>query len=185
MKPALLCDKSLDQLVIVDMQERLCGAMDQAALRDIVRNCGILLQAAKLLEIPAIHTEQYPQGLGKTLPELSPWLPPEGRVEKTCFSCCEESDFGAKLDDTRSQVVLAGTEAHVCILQSALQLQEMGHGVFVVEDAVISRNPANKANALERLRQAGVVVTSTESVVFEWLKVAEGVAFKQIAQLIK
>lgn len=185
MKPALLSSKTRDQLVIVDMQERLCGAMDPAALAEVVKNCGVLLQAAKLLQIPALFTEQYPQGLGRTLPYLAQWLPEDGHVEKTTFSCCEESDFSAKLDDTRPQIVLAGTEAHVCILQTALQLQEMSHAVYVVEDAIISRNPANKANALDRLRQAGVVVTNTESVVFEWLQVAEGDAFRQIAKLIK
>lgn len=185
MKTAQLSSRARDQLVIVDMQSNLCGAMDPAAMRDVIRNCSILLQAAKLLNVPALHTEQYPRGLGSTLPELAQWLPADSRVEKTTFSCCEESDFSAKLDDTRPQIVLAGTEAHVCILQTALQLQEMSHTVFVVEDAIISRNPANKANALDRLRQAGVVVTNTESVVFEWLQVAEGDAFKQIAKLIK
>jgi nicotinamidase-related amidase len=106
-------------------------------------------------------------------------------VEKTCFSCCEESDFGAKLDDTRPQVLLAGMESHICVLQTALQLHEMKRQVFVVEDAVLSRNPANKANALDRLRQAGVIVTNTESVVFEWLRVAEGGAFKQLSRLLR
>jgi nicotinamidase-related amidase len=81
--------------------------------------------------------------------------------------------------------MLAGMEAHICVLQTALQLQESGKQVFVVEDAVISRDPANKTNALLRLRQAGVIVSNTESVVFEWLKVAEGDAFKQISRLIR
>ena len=76
-------------------------------------------------------------------------------------------------------------EAHICILQTALQLQESGRQVFVVEDAVLSRREANKQNALARLRQAGVIVTNTESVVFEWLKVAEGDAFKQISKLVR
>lgn len=185
MKTALLSSKTRDQLVIVDMQARLCDAMDPAALSEVIRNCSILLQASKLLEVPALYTEQYPHGLGPTLPELAQWLPTDSRVEKTCFSCCEESDFSAKIDDTRPQIVLAGAEAHVCILQTALQLREMSHAVFVVEDAIISRNPANKANALNRLRQAGVVVTNTESVVFEWLAIAEGDAFKQISRLVR
>lgn len=186
MNRAILCQKAESQLVLIDMQQRLGSVMDQAALQATLKNCAILLQAARLLEIPTIYTEQYPQGLGTTMAELAPWLPTENRVEKTCFSCCEESDFCAKLDDTLPQIVLAGMEAHICVLQTALQLQEMGrHHVFVVEDAVISRNPAHKANALERLRQASVIVTNTESVVFEWLKVAEGDAFKQISKLVK
>jgi nicotinamidase-related amidase len=182
---AALSYREESQLVIVDMQDKLCGAMDQDALQPVVRNCATLLQAARLLNIPALYTEQAPAKLGATLPDLTQWLEPSSRVEKTCFSCCEESDFCAQLDDTRSQVVLAGTETHVCVLQTALQLQEMKHRVFVVEDAVISRSPAHKTNALDRLRQAGVIVTNTESVIFEWLKVAEGDAFRQIAKLVK
>lgn len=185
MSAGFISDRYDSQLVLVDVQEKLCTAMPPAALQLMLRNCDILLQAAQLLNIPAIHTEQYPKGLGATLPELAKWLDPAACIEKTCFSCCEDSAFCDHLDDTRRQVVLAGMEAHICVLQTALQLQEMGRRVFVVEDAVISRNPASHANAMARLRQAGVIVSTTESVVFEWLKVAEGDAFKQIARLVR
>jgi len=177
--------RSLSQLAVVDVQEKLCGAMDAEALQALVRNCRILLQAAQLLEIPVIHTEQYPKGLGGTIAELGDWLKLEGAVEKTCFSCCDESTFRARLHRDRPQIILAGMEAHICVLQTALQLHEAGRQVFVVEDAVLSRRDANKQNALARLRQAGVIVTNTESVVFEWLKVGEGDAFKQISKLVR
>ena len=173
------------QLVLIDIQEKLASVMPQALLPAMLRNCTLLLQAAQLLNVPAIHTEQYPKGLGATLPELGQWLKAESCVQKTCFSCCEESAFRDQLDNTRQQVILAGMEAHICVLQTALQLHTLGRQVYVVEDAVISRHPANHANAMSRLRHAGVVVTNTESVVFEWLKVAECDAFKQIARLIK
>jgi len=185
MNTASLCARGLSQLAVVDVQEKLCGAMDPAALQDLVKNCGILLQAAQLLEIPVVHTEQYPKGLGPTLPALGAWLKPEAAVVKNCFSCCAESAFRAQLHRDRPQIILAGMEAHICILQTALQLLESGRQVFVVEDAVLSRLDANKQNALARLRQAGVTVTNTESVVFEWLKVAEGDAFKQISKLVR
>jgi nicotinamidase-related amidase len=185
MNPAAICQRDASQLVIVDMQQRLGDAMDQDAFRSVVKSCAILLQAAKLLNIPALFTEQYPKGLGATLPELTQWLSPENRVEKTSFSCCEDDGFLALLADSRPQVVLAGMEAHICVLQTALQLQETHHRVYVVEDAVISRNPANKANALQRLRQNGVIVGSTESLVFEWLRTAEHEAFKQISRLVQ
>lgn len=185
MSRTAMCDSSASQLAIIDVQDRLSGVMVPDALAAMTKNCGILLQAARLLDIPSLYTEQYPRGLGATLPYLTQWLAPETRVEKTSFSCCEESEFCALMDDTRPQIVLAGMEAHICILQTALQLQEMHHQVFVVEDAVISRSPANKANALDRLRQAGVIVTTTESVIFEWLKVAEGEKFKAISQLVR
>ena len=186
MQPALISNKLLDQLVIVDVQERLCGAMPQDELQEVIRNCGILLQAAKLLAIPVICTEQVPSKLGPTLPQLAQWLPAGNVLEKVSFSCCGEIDFLARIDTSRPQIVLAGMEVHVCVLQTALQFLENGHQrVFVAEDAVISRNPAHKANALARLRQAGAVVTNTESVVFEWLRVAEGDAFRQIARLVR
>lgn len=180
-----VCSRGLSQLAVVDVQEKLCAVMNPEALGEVVNNCGILLQAAQLLGIPAIHTEQYPKGLGPTLAALGAWLTPEAAVEKTCFSCCDESAFRARLPRDRPQIVLAGMEAHICVLQTALQLQESGRQVFVVEDAVLSRRDANKQNALARLRQAGVIVTNTESVVFEWLKVAEGDAFKQISKLVR
>lgn len=185
MKPGLVSDRLDSRLVLIDVQEKLCAAMPQPALQTLLKNCDILLQAAQLLDIPALHTEQYPKGLGTTLPALAQRLDPAMRVEKTCFSCCEESAFANLLDDMRNQIVLTGMEAHICILQTALQLKENGHQVFVVEDAVLSRNPANHANAMARLRQAGVVVSNTESVVFEWLKVAQGDAFKQISRLLR
>jgi nicotinamidase-related amidase len=181
----LVSQRETSLLVIVDVQEKLSSVMDSVALAAIVKNCHILMQAAQLLEIPIICTEQYPQGLGATLPELAQDLDAYPHIEKTCFSCFDSSPFRSRLRGDRPQIVLAGMEAHICVLQTALQLQESGKQVFVVEDAVISRNPANKANALLRLHQAGVIVSNTESVVFEWLKVAEGDAFKQISRLVR
>ena len=180
-----LSKHQFSHLVIIDMQERLASAMPGDALQNVVKNCGILLQAAALFEVPALYTEQYPKGLGKTHPDLMQWLSAKPRVEKTAFSSCDEPTFCRQLTSDRPQVVLAGMEAHICILQTALALQAMGRLVFVAEDAVLSRSPSNKANALDRLRQAGIVVSNTESIVFEWLGAAEGEAFKQISRLIR
>lgn len=185
MKNSQLSQRQFSHLVIIDMQERLANAMPSDALQAVTRNCGVLLQAAALLEVPALYTEQYPKGLGKTLPDLMQWLGDKPRIEKTTFSSCDEPKFCRQLTSDRPQVVLAGMEAHICILQTALALQAMGRIVFVAEDAVLSRNPSHKANALDRLRQAGIVVSNTESIVFEWLGAAEGEAFKQISRLIR
>lgn len=185
MSGPLTCDQGAGQLVLVDVQEKLCSAMPPADLAKLLKNCATLLQSAALLEVPAIVTEQYPKGLGTTHAELTPFLNATPRVEKTCFSCCDEPEFRQKLQGDRPQIILAGMESHICVLQTALQLQAAGKQVFVVEDAVLSRHPDNKANALARLRQAGGIVTNTESVVFEWLKVAQGDAFKQISRLIR
>jgi nicotinamidase-related amidase len=181
----LTAQRETSQLVVVDVQEKLSSVMQAPDLASAVKNCGILMQAAKSLEIPIIVTEQYPKGLGATLAELSAYVDSSQRIEKICFSCFDSSPFRSRLRGDRPQIMLAGMETHICVLQTALQLQESGKQVFVVEDAVISRDPANKTNALLRLRQAGVIVSNTESVVFEWLKVAEGDAFKQISRLIR
>lgn len=185
MKHSLIAKRSHSQLVIVDVQEKLAAAMPAEAIQSVAINCSILLQAAALLQIPSLYTEQYPQGLGGTLPELLPYLSSKTRVEKITFSCCDELKFNRQLAVDRPQVILAGLETHICILQTALQLEALGRQVFVVEDAVFSRNAEHKANALSRLRHAGVIVSNTESVVFEWLGAAEGAAFKKISQLVR
>jgi nicotinamidase-related amidase len=177
-------DRNQCQLVIVDMQTKLSSVMNEH-IAEVVKNCAILLQSAALLEIPSIITEQYPKGLGPTVPELSPYILGKKIVEKTAFSCCGEPTFSAQLLGDRTQVVLAGMEAHICVLQTALDLLAQGKTVFVLEDAVISRKPENKRNALNRMREAGVIISNTESWVFECLKVAQGDTFKKISQLIR
>lgn len=181
----LKADVTLSQLVIVDMQSRLAAVMPQDAMQAVLKNCSILAQAARLLNVPTIMTEQYPKGLGHTMPELSALIPDLHAVEKMAFSCLAEPRFTRQLTSDHAQIVLAGMETHICVLQTALDLIHTGKKVFVAEDAVISRNPVNKANALARMRDAGCVITNTESVVFEWLAVAEGEAFKTISKLIR
>lgn len=173
--------------MIVDVQERLAQAMEAQAMQRVAKRCGLLLQAAELLEIPALYTEQYPKGLGATLPELSALLAGKPRIEKTAFSCCEVLSFRSHLSQDRPHIILAGMEAHICILQTAMQLkqQDPQREIFIAEDAVISRNSSARINALERLRTAGVIVSNSESIVFEWLGKAEGEVFKQISRLLR
>lgn len=165
-------------LVVIDMQERLAAVMP--ARESVVRAAGILLEAAARLDIPVLVSEQYPKGLGATVPEVALKLPQGStRIEKTSFSAC------AALPLTRPQVVLAGMEAHVCVLQTALELAAAGREVFVVADAVCSRTEANYSNALARLQSAGIVVTNTESVIFEWLRDAAHEHFRAVSKLIR
>jgi nicotinamidase-related amidase len=165
-------------LVVIDVQERLPAVMPDRA--SVLRSAGILLEAASRLEIPVVVTEQYPKGLGLTVPELAANLPSGAtRLEKTSFSACGALPVG------RPQVVLAGMEAHVCVLQTALELAAAGREVFVVADAVCSRTPANYSNALSRMDAAGVIVTNTESVVFEWLRDAAHEHFRPLSKLIR
>lgn len=183
----LLCRAERSQLVLIDLQTRLCAAMPEDEGRSMLRAARILSQAANLLSLPVTVTEQYPRGLGSTDPTVRESLPTSHRLfEKTGFSCCEAEGFRPTVEvNGRRQVILVGQEAHVCVLQSAFDLQDLGFQVFVVEDGVSSRHPGNKRNALERLRQGGVVVTNIESVLFEWLTDASHPHFKALSALIR
>ncbi len=181
----LTANQLQSQLVIVDMQVKLATAMPSEALQSVVKNCGILAQASQLLALPIIVTEQYPQGLGETLPEIKLHLPNSKPIAKMAFSACGEPKFSQQLQRENSQIILAGMEAHICVLQTALNLLQANKQVFVVEDAIISRNPANKANAIARMRDAGCVIGNTESIVFEWLGNANHDAFKAVSKLIR
>ncbi len=182
---ALAVNSATSQLLLIDMQVKLASVMPAEALQNVVKNCGILAQASSLLAVSTILTEQYPQGLGETLPEIKQYLPSNKPIAKTSFSACNEPKFNQQLHRDKPQVVLAGMEAHICVLQTVLDLLQVGKQVFVVEDATISRSPANKANALARLRGAGCVISNTESVLFEWLGNANHEAFKALSKLIR
>jgi len=185
MNAHLKADVTLSQFVMIDVQSRLATVMPTDAMQAVIKNCSILLQTAGMLGVPVLLTEQYPKGLGHTVPELSVLVPHIHPVEKTVFSCMAEARFSRQLTRDHSQIVLAGMESHICILQTALDLIAAGKQVFVVEDAVVSRNLANKANAIARMRGAGCIITNTESVVFEWLGAAEGEVFKAVSKLIR
>ena len=185
---SLLCAAETSQFVVIDIQVRLAAAMPPEARARVMKNSGILLQAARLLDLPTLVTEQYPKGLGPTEPEVAQHFPDSaGVVCKTCFASSGAAEFNTALDahHGRHQVILAGMEAHVCVLQSAMELLGRGYQVFVVEDAVSSRDDAHRHNAMARLPQAGAIVTNTESVLFEWLRDAAHPQFKAVSALIK
>lgn len=186
-KTTSLCQAGSSRLWLIDVQTRLLGAMREEDATRVVRQATILARVANLLNIPTTLSEQYPKGLGKTEEQLAGVIPANAlMVEKTRFSCCGLPEYQRQLEAAdRRQVVIAGIEAHVCVLQTALELAQRDHQVFVVEDAVCSRNPENTGNALARLRQAGVIVTNTESVIFEWLGDANHPQFKAASALIR
>lgn len=173
------------QLAIIDVQVKLCAVMSASDMQAVANNCSRLVQAANLLAVPVVVTEQYPQGLGETIADITQYLGHVKPIAKTAFSACAEPKFKAQLQRDKSQVILAGMETHICVLQTALDLIAQGKQVFVVEDAVISRNEANKSNAIARLAHAGCMVTNTESVLYEWLGNAKHESFKAISMLIK
>jgi nicotinamidase-related amidase len=171
-------------LLVVDIQERLAVVM--AEREKVVTNTAHLIAAAKLLGVPMVYTEQYPKGLGPTVPELRAALEPAAAVEKMTFDCCGEDSFAPALEGTgRSTVIVCGMEAHICVLQTVLGLLELGMGVHVVADAVCSRNPEHARIALELQRDAGAVVTCTESVMFQLLRCAGTPEFKTIQNRIR
>ena len=181
-----LADSQDSLVVVMDVQQKLTSAMPTEAKENVIEKINILLTIANTLSIPVIVTEQYPDGLGHTVPELNDQLTKVVTViEKTSFSAFDVLDFAELIEQSgRKQIVLVGMEAHICILQTALALQKAGFRVFVVEDAVISRTKTNQDNGLRRLRNAGVIVTNVESVFFEWLGDASRAEFKVLAKLI-
>lgn len=173
-------------LVVVDVQERLFGAMDAEHREEVVKNLKVLATAARRLALPILVTEQYPKGLGHTLPELREALGTVEPLEKVAFSCCEAEGFGARLKAMkRKQVILAGIEAHVCVLLTGLDLLAEGYTVHVAADAVTSRTQGSWRMGVDQLRQAGAVITTTESVLFQLLQKADTDDFRALAKLIK
>lgn len=173
-------------LLVIDVQERLSAAMGQDALQRAVKHIGILLESAQALSVPAIVTEQYVQGLGPTVAALKEKAGGATFHEKISFSCCGNAAFMAQLRQSgRTQIVVCGMETHVCVQQTVLDLLQEGFIVHVVKDAVMSRAPANRDTAIEAMTLAGVVPTSTEIVVFQWLKIAGTDVFKQVSKLVK
>jgi len=178
-------DRQNAQLVVVDVQEKLCRAMDEKVLGQLTGNISILLEAAAELGVPAIATEQYVKGLGETIPALKEKLSAPS-LEKMTFSCCGGEGFLDTLAKSRRrQVILVGMETHVCVLQTALELLSAGYVVHLVCDAVMSRRKANWETALKTMTAAGVVLTSTEAVLFQLLKVAGTDEFKKLSKLVR
>lgn len=173
-------------LVVIDVQERLFKAMDSERRDDMIRHVKILCTAARHLGVPIILTEQYPRGLGRTLPELSGLLEGVTPIEKTAFSCWEASGFPERVRTLGAEhLILVGIEAHVCVLLTALDAVAAGLRVSLVADAVCSRRSASLDIGLAQARHAGVMVTSTETVLFRLLGRADTDAFRDIAALLR
>ncbi len=151
----------------------------------LVARVGILVQAARLLGVPVVVTEQYPRGLGDTVAPLAEHLDGVPRLSKTVFSAARADGFA--LHPRRDQVLVCGIEAHVCVSQTVCDLLEGpgGRQVHVVADAVASRTPENRAVGLAKMERAGALPTSTEAAVFEWLGAAGSDEFRAIQALVR
>jgi nicotinamidase-related amidase len=171
-------------LVVIDVQGKLASIVhDSAAVR---RNVGRLIEGAKLFGLPIVATEQVPESLGSTVPEVAEALGDRPRLTKTTFSCWRDPGIRAAFEATgRRTALLCGIEAHVCVWQTAADLLGAGYRVFVAVDAVSSRAPGNRDLALARLREAGAVPTSTEMALFELQEHCEGQRFRSLLRIIR
>jgi nicotinamidase-related amidase len=171
-------------LVIVDVQERLARVMERRA--QVEAAIGVLVRVAGLFDIPIVLTQQYTKGLGPTVEVLAAQLEGIDHVEKVCFSSCGEESFNQILDSlSRRKVILTGMETHICVLQTAVDLLDMGFIVHVPWDAVCSRTDGNRDAGLRFMERAGAISTSTETVAFQILEKAGTSEFKEISSLLK
>jgi nicotinamidase-related amidase len=187
----LRLDPARAALLIIDVQTKLCAAMNPQALAACQRNLLVLVELARRLRMPVVVSEQYPQGLGPTVPELAAALETAGaalfRFEKTAFACTEQEGFEELLVRVaRPQWIVAGMETHVCVWQTVRGLLAApGASVHVAGDAVLSRDPANHRVGLDLMARAGAVSSSTETIAFDTLVRAGSEDFKAISRLVR
>ena len=184
----MLISRDKSQLLIVDVQDKLLSAV--SGKDRVVERCVRLVRAARALDVPITISEQYPQGLGPTVePIREAYANAAFIVDKVEFSCLRNEPLRERLHELRrqgrAQVVIAGIEAHVCVLQTAIDLESQGFEAFVVTDAVGSRSKASRKLALSRLQKSSVEVVDSEMVLFEWMERAGTPEFKQLQALIK
>ena len=171
-------------LAVIDVQGRLATLMHDR--ESLYRNLQILVRGARVLKLPVLWLEQYPEGLGPTIPEVAELLSGQEPLAKTCFSAWGHPDFERRLEESgRRQVLVSGIETHICVYQTVRDLRDRGYEVEVVEDAVSSRTAENKRVGLEKARAAGAGITSVETALFELLREAGNPGFREIARLVR
>lgn len=177
----MLLDAEGSVLLFIDLQQRLMPAIHDSEV--VIARAARLAEAARMLDVPIRATQQYPAGLGTTVPQLAEY--PAETLDKTSFSATGDAGFAALLPPGAGQILIAGVEAHVCVLQTVLALLPAGRRVAVVADAVGSRYPADRDAALDRARQHGAEIVTSEMVLFEWLRDAQHPKFREVQKLLK
>ncbi len=177
-------DNEKAMLLIIDVQQAFMGPIKK--MKTVVQKTAILAKAANVLSLPVLVTEQYPKGLGNIVKVVAESLGEHSLFEKTSFSCMADPQIKQAIEDKqRSQVIIAGVEAHVCVLQTTLDLLAAGKEVFIVTDAVSSRDSQDRKTALNRMSKAGAIITTTETTVMELIGGSRHEHFKVIQALIK
>jgi isochorismate hydrolase len=186
MDPLSRIEREKAVLIIVDVQDVLMRKMNQEVGEKVIRNIRILLAFAKEMAIPILITEQYPKGLGKTIPEIKMELESILPIEKVSFSCCGVETFNHQLSQFgRKQVILTGIETHVCVLQTAEDLIQKGYEVYVVADAICSRRKLDWEIGLRWMEKKGAMISTTEIIAFRLLKEAGTEEFRGLSKLLK
>lgn len=170
--------------LIIDIQEKLFPVVAENTA--LATRCKILLEGLKILEIPTFFTQQYTKGLGSTIDKIASLYPTFNFIEKHAFSCLDEPAYETLLlQSGRNTVIIAGIESHVCVLQSAIDLQAKGYTPVVISDCISSRQPGEKQIALNRFLSEGIRVSTAESILFELTRYSNTVEFKSISKIIK
>ena len=177
--------KSIDSLLlVVDVQKKLAPAVHDIDL--VVGNIQKLVKVATVLEVPVIYTEHCADKIGHTINDLSTLIPKENIVNKRYFSALSEKLIVQRLMElNRKQVIVTGTEAHVCVMQTVIDFKRAGSEPYVVADAISSRRQLNKIFAIERMRQLDISIVTTEMVFFEWMERGDSREFRELLPLFK
>ena len=179
-----LLDRGRTALVVVDLQERLLPAIFEK--ERVLKNSLLLMKAAELLDVPVVLTTQYRKGLGETVPEVRAAAPGVEPMDKLSFGCFGDEAFQARLQSlARPQLLVTGIESHICVTQTVLGAVEAGYRVHVAGDAVSSRSEANWKTGLQRMENAGALISSAEMALYELLRRSDGEAFKKLLPLLK
>ena len=182
--PLSLLSKEHTGLVIVDVQEKLMPVINRG--ERIVSNITKLIHLAGLFNMPVLLTEQYPKMLGPTLPGIKALLPAYDPIQKMHFNCCAVESFNERLGSKGlKNIILTGVESHICVFQTCVSLLAKGYNVHVSQDAVASRTEENRLVGMELMKEAGALITSTETVIFQILEKAGTREFKEMLKLVK
>ncbi len=182
--PSLL-DRKRVALVVIDMQEKFRPIMED--FDEVAARIAVMVQGCRLLTVPILVTEQYPQGLGLTAMEIQAHLPEDTKpIEKLTFSSCGVPEFDLQLREQHiEQVMIVGIEAHICVSQTAHDLLQLGYQVHLIREAIGARLPANREVALTKMQRAGAILSSVEMALFEMMKASDAAEFKAVQKLIK